>query len=197
MAGIRKTDLAGRLRSAIRCSRSSAEPASESPGPLQCLDPDLQVFRIAALLFWDPRFRAFALFRNRCGLFLCPSRRGGIAWGGMDDLDDKSPINPGRAERGEPLPPEQWSKPWAQLKFVSFQPAIFPRMLGEVSRDARPGDLVSVYDKFGHRVGTVADPDHRGAKMGHDVAHIDEVARLHAVAGDVDGAAVENPLGED
>jgi 23S rRNA (cytosine1962-C5)-methyltransferase len=27
-------------------------------------------------------------------------------------------------------------------------------MLGEVSRDARPGDLVSVYDKFGHRVGT-------------------------------------------
>ena len=72
----------------------------------------------------------------------------------MDDLDDKSPINPGRAERGEPLPPEQWSKPWAQLKFVSFQPAIFPRMLGEVSRDARPGDLVSVYDKFGHRVGT-------------------------------------------
>src|SRR5882724_3921180 len=64
------------------------------------------------------------------------------------------PINPGRAELGEPLPPEQWSKPWAQLKFVSFQPAIFPRMLGDVSRDARPGDLVSVYDKFGHRVGT-------------------------------------------
>ena len=72
----------------------------------------------------------------------------------MDDSDDKTPINPGRAELGEPLPPEQRSKPWAQLKFVSFQPAIFPRMLGEVSRDARPGDLVSVYDKFGHRVGT-------------------------------------------
>jgi 23S rRNA (cytosine1962-C5)-methyltransferase len=27
-------------------------------------------------------------------------------------------------------------------------------MLGDVSRNARPGDLVSVYDKFGHRVGT-------------------------------------------
>ena len=53
------------------------------------------------------------------------------------------------------VPPDrtQWAKPWAQLKFVSFQPAIFPRMLGEVSRDARPGDLVSVYDKFGNRVG--------------------------------------------
>ena len=46
-----------------------------------------------------------------------------------------------------------WSRPWVQLKFVSFQPAIFPRMLGDASSDARPGDLVSVYDKFGQRVG--------------------------------------------
>ncbi len=52
-----------------------------------------------------------------------------------------------------PIDPSLWVKPWAQLKFVSFQPAIFPRMLGEVSRDARPGDLVNVYDKFGNRVG--------------------------------------------
>jgi 23S rRNA (cytosine1962-C5)-methyltransferase len=77
--------------------------------------------------------------------------------GGMPDAPEaaeKIPISPGRAELGAPLDPSLWSKPWAQLKFVSFQPAIFPRMLGEVSRDARPGDLVSVYDKFGHRVGT-------------------------------------------
>ena len=72
----------------------------------------------------------------------------------MEETDEKTPINPGRPELGEPLPQSQWSKPWAQLKFVSFQPAIFPRMLGDVSRDARPGDLVAVYDKFGHRVGT-------------------------------------------
>lgn len=71
-----------------------------------------------------------------------------------EEIDEKARFNPGRPELGEPLPPEQWSKPWAQLKFVSFQPAIFPRMLGDASRDARPGDLVSVYDKFGHRVGT-------------------------------------------
>lgn len=52
-------------------------------------------------------------------------------------------------------PPDRstWSRPWAQLKFVTFQPAIFPRMLGEVSRDAKPGDLVTVYDKFGERLG--------------------------------------------
>ena len=46
-----------------------------------------------------------------------------------------------------------WSRPWAQLKYVTFQPAIFPRLLGGVSPDARPGDWVSVYDKNGERVG--------------------------------------------
>jgi 23S rRNA (cytosine1962-C5)-methyltransferase len=46
-----------------------------------------------------------------------------------------------------------WSRPWAQLKYVTFQPAIFPRLLGGVSEDARPGDWVSVYDKNGERMG--------------------------------------------
>lgn len=45
------------------------------------------------------------------------------------------------------------SPPWAQLKFVTFQPHIFPRMLGEVSPDAQPGDLVTVYDRRGERLG--------------------------------------------
>src|SRR5262245_4736197 len=46
-----------------------------------------------------------------------------------------------------------WSRPWAQLKYFTFQPAIFPRLLGQVSPDARPGDLVTVYDKNGNRAG--------------------------------------------
>ena len=46
-----------------------------------------------------------------------------------------------------------WARPWARLKYVTFQPAIFPRLLGEASPDARPGDLVTVYDKNGERVG--------------------------------------------
>jgi 23S rRNA (cytosine1962-C5)-methyltransferase len=45
------------------------------------------------------------------------------------------------------------ARPWAQLKFFTFQPAIFPRMLGDVSRDAKPGDLVTVYDKAGYQLG--------------------------------------------
>jgi len=44
-------------------------------------------------------------------------------------------------------------EPWAQLKYYTFQPAIFPRLLGAVSRGARPGDLVSVYDKIGDLFG--------------------------------------------
>ena len=47
------------------------------------------------------------------------------------------------------LPPEARPKPWAQLKFFTFQPAIFPRMLGKVSLGAKPGEWVTVYDKAG------------------------------------------------
>ncbi len=46
-----------------------------------------------------------------------------------------------------------WTRPWAQLKYFTFQPAIFPRLLGEVSSDARPGDFVNVYDKEGELAG--------------------------------------------
>ena len=46
-----------------------------------------------------------------------------------------------------------WPRPWEQLKYVTFQPAVFPRLLGDVSPDARPGDWVSVYDKNGDPLG--------------------------------------------
>jgi 23S rRNA (cytosine1962-C5)-methyltransferase len=53
-----------------------------------------------------------------------------------------------------------WREPWVQLKFFTFQPQIFPRMLGRVSRGARPGDLVSVYDKSGKLCGAgLYNPD--------------------------------------
>lgn len=55
-----------------------------------------------------------------------------------------------------PRPPAGSSgrrEPWAQLKYYTFQPAIFPRLLGAVSPEARAGDLVSVYDKAGNLFG--------------------------------------------
>jgi len=83
-----------------------------------------------------------------------------------DEFDDETESTSGASampeanalmrEKARPATPEEkakWPRPWAQLKFVTFQPAIFPRMLGDVSRDAKPGDLVAVYDKFGNRIG--------------------------------------------
>jgi 23S rRNA (cytosine1962-C5)-methyltransferase len=54
-----------------------------------------------------------------------------------------------------PPPPgsEDWPTPWAQLKYFSFHPAIFPNMVGATSPDASPGDLVHVFDKTGQPFG--------------------------------------------
>jgi len=65
------------------------------------------------------------------------------------DIQDTQAPAPKKA----PVDRSQWLRPWAQLKFFTFQPAVFPRMLGEVSSDARNGDLVNVYDKAGNLVG--------------------------------------------
>jgi hypothetical protein len=54
-----------------------------------------------------------------------------------------------------------WAKPWVQLKFVTFQPHIFPRMLDRVSSDARAGDLVAVHDRNGHYAGAGETPGAR------------------------------------
>lgn len=55
-----------------------------------------------------------------------------------------------------PAPPpgsEGWTRPWLQMKYYSFHPAIFPRMVGASSPDAAAGDLVTVYDKEGQPFG--------------------------------------------
>jgi 23S rRNA (cytosine1962-C5)-methyltransferase len=66
---------------------------------------------------------------------------------------DGAPPPAASADPGAPVDRSQWARPWAQLKYFTFQPAIFPRLLGQVSPDARPGDLVTVYDKAGQRLG--------------------------------------------
>ncbi|WP_193214852.1 class I SAM-dependent methyltransferase [Luteolibacter marinus] len=44
--------------------------------------------------------------------------------------------------------------PTVRLKYFSYHPAIWPRMIGEVSRDATPGSLVQVLDKEGKPFGS-------------------------------------------
>lgn len=43
--------------------------------------------------------------------------------------------------------------PWVQLKYYSSAPTLYPAMVHSASPDARPGDLVSVYDKEGRAYG--------------------------------------------
>ncbi|MBI5770370.1 MAG: class I SAM-dependent rRNA methyltransferase [Verrucomicrobia bacterium] len=64
-----------------------------------------------------------------------------------------APRVPARREPLEPVDRSTWARPWAQLKYFTFQPAIFPRLLGQASPDARPGDFVNVYDKNGNLAG--------------------------------------------
>lgn len=55
----------------------------------------------------------------------------------------------------KPPPPgsEDWPRPWAQMKYHSYHPAVYPNMVGMVSSDAGAGDLVSIFDKEGRRFG--------------------------------------------
>lgn len=46
-----------------------------------------------------------------------------------------------------------WQRPWVQLKFFTFQPQIYPKMIRDASPDVKAGDLVTVYDKLGRRLG--------------------------------------------
>ena len=48
---------------------------------------------------------------------------------------------------------ENWARPWVQLKYFTYNPAVFPRMLGAVSPDAVSGGLINVYDKNGELFG--------------------------------------------
>ena len=48
---------------------------------------------------------------------------------------------------------EQWLTPWVELKYFTYNPAVFPRMLGSVSGEIAPGSLVNVYDKNGELFG--------------------------------------------
>jgi 23S rRNA (cytosine1962-C5)-methyltransferase len=55
-----------------------------------------------------------------------------------------------------PPPPgsDQWMQPWAQMKYFSYNPAVYPNMISAVSREAGAGDLIHVYDKEGQFFGT-------------------------------------------
>ncbi len=58
------------------------------------------------------------------------------------------------ASSAPPPGSEGWLRPWAQMKYFSFHPAVYPNMIRAVSPDAGAGDLVHVYDKEGQLFGS-------------------------------------------
>ncbi len=67
---------------------------------------------------------------------------------------DSGPKTPVWEKAEAPEGSDAWVGPWVQLKYFSYNPAVFPRMLGAASRDARPGGLINVYDRNGDPFGT-------------------------------------------
>ncbi len=71
------------------------------------------------------------------------------------------PPPPRRPPRPEPSPrrsaapigAETWHRPWVQMKYFSYNPGVFPRMIGAASPDAAAGNLVAVYDRQGELFG--------------------------------------------
>lgn len=55
--------------------------------------------------------------------------------------------------RHAPVPQGPRQAPWVQLRTYSFAPTLYPAMIKGASPDAKPGDLVTVYDRDGRRFG--------------------------------------------
>ncbi len=50
-------------------------------------------------------------------------------------------------------PPDDAIRPWVVLRSVTHHPFVYKRMLGPVDPEAKPGDVVCVYDKGGRLLG--------------------------------------------
>jgi 23S rRNA (cytosine1962-C5)-methyltransferase len=76
----------------------------------------------------------------------------------MPTMRSSAPRSPRRDSSSPSTTPppgsEDWLRPWAQMKYFSFNPAVYPNMIRAVSPDAGPGDLVNVYDKEGQLFGS-------------------------------------------
>lgn len=72
--------------------------------------------------------------------------------------DGTAPVRSPRSQPGDDtiaaVPPDSaWQTPWVQMKYFTYQPAVYPRMLANVSPNIKPGSLVAVYDRNGSRFG--------------------------------------------
>lgn len=50
-------------------------------------------------------------------------------------------------------PDASWPEPWVQIKYFSYSPTVYPRMIAASSPNIKPGALVTIYDRNGERFG--------------------------------------------
>lgn len=71
----------------------------------------------------------------------------------LTPMRPQRPRYPGRssipASKAPPPGSEEWAQPWVEMKYHTFHPNLFPRMVGAASHDAGAGDLVRVYEAEG------------------------------------------------
>ena len=71
-----------------------------------------------------------------------------------DEAPSERPRSSDRADQPAPVAPDaSWAAPWVQMKYYTYTPAVFPRMIAAASPGIRPGALVTVYDRNGARFG--------------------------------------------
>ncbi len=88
----------------------------------------------------------------------------------MDKPQRRRPRPKKKGEAKPAIPPpagsEQWTAPWAQIKYFRFNPVIFKSMVGATSAGACPGDWVRVYDPEGKPFGEGLLNNNPRAKVG-------------------------------
>ena len=72
--------------------------------------------------------------------------------------DGPSPVSRPRPPQSDETiaavaPDASWQEPWVQMKYFTYAPAVYPRMLAATSPNIKPGALVTVYDRNGSRFG--------------------------------------------
>lgn len=72
------------------------------------------------------------------------------------DMNRRRPAAPSGGMNRKVVRPNEFpdrTGAWAQVKYWSFAPAVFPNMISAVSEEAKAGGLIRVYDKEGGRFG--------------------------------------------
>lgn len=68
----------------------------------------------------------------------------------LSNSESEAPV---KSHMPDPVPRAERQRPWAQVKYYSFSPTLYPNMVEEISSDCQAGDWTAVYDREGRPFG--------------------------------------------